>query len=175
MFQTYMRRECTCHVTVLIHKRLCFEKAWDGAQLSNGTSTSNVCMFQTYVTIECNRHAALLLHIAIRFKMTLRLSAAVRWHFYFTSLYVSIRHHTWVHVSYATSTSQVCMFQTYITHACSCPMALLLHKCVCTKQTSRVRATVRWHFYFTSVFVSKWHRAWVQLSDGTSYSQFCMC
>ena len=81
MFQTHMRRECTCQMAVLIHKRLRFKQAWGGAQLLNCTSTSQVCMNQTYITIACSRHEVLLLHKTICFKMTFRVSAAVRWHF----------------------------------------------------------------------------------------------
>jgi hypothetical protein len=53
-------------------------------------------------------------------------------------------------------------------------MAHLLQTCVCFKHTLLLSATVMRHFYFTLLYVSKWHYAWVQRSDGTSTSQVYM-
>jgi hypothetical protein len=111
---------------------------------------------------------ALLLHKCVCFTQTSRANAPVRWHFYFASLYVAIIHHAWVQLSDGTSTLQVCMLQSYTTRECSSMMALLLQKCVCCTHTSRVSATVRWHSYFKSVYVSNKHHAWVQPSYGSS-------
>ena len=146
--------------------------AWE--QLSDGTSTSHGCVFQTDSTRSCSRQMTLLLYKSVCFNQTSRANAAVRWHFYFTSLYVSIIHHAWVQLADGTSTSQVCMFQTDITRECSSMMTLLLQKCVCFIHTSRVTAAARWHSYFTSVYVSKIHHAWVQLSYGSSNAQVCI-
>jgi hypothetical protein len=128
-------------------------------QLSNGTSTLQVCMFQSDTTRECSCQMALLLHKSVCFKQTSRVSATLRWNFYFTSAYVTHRHHAWVQLSDGTSTSKVFVFQTDITRDCSFQMALILHKCVWFKQTSRVSPTVRWLFACTSVYISNRHEA----------------
>jgi hypothetical protein len=118
---------------------------------------------------------ALQLHKAVIFKHKLRLSLAIRWGSCFTSVYVSNIQYAWEQMSDGTSTSQARIFQTNITRECSSHMELILHKCVCYKHTSRVSATVIWHFYFTSVYVPDIHEAWVHLSYGSYNSQASMC
>jgi hypothetical protein len=195
MMQSYTTRECNCtwhfyftsvYVSNIYHACV---------QLSDGTSTSQVCMCQTEVTGGCSRQMAFLLHNRVCFKMTSRVSAAVRWHFLFTRVYVSNKHeavricllaliiHKCVCSKQAWGVRAVVWWHFYFTRLYgsdrhetvrSFQMALLLHKFVCFEQKSRAGAAVRWHFCFTSVYVSKWHRAWVPLLDGTSHSQVCM-
>jgi hypothetical protein len=174
MFQTSMRCECSCLMALLIHKTVRFRHTWDGAQLSDVTSTSQVCIFRTDTPRESNCQMALLRHKAVCFKQTLCVSAAVKWHFYFTSVHGSYRHHARIQLSDGTSTLHVCMCQSYTTRECSCHMPLLRHTSVCLKQTSRVSAALWWHFYFKSVYVSNRHHAWLRLPDGTPTSHVCM-
>ena len=128
-------------MALIFHKVVWFRQTCDGAQLSSySTSTSQVCMFRTDITRERSCQMAFLLYKAVCVKQPVRVSAAVKWHFYFSSVYVAQRHHARMQLSNGTSTLQVCMFQSDTTRECSCQMALLLHKSVCFKQTSRVSA-----------------------------------
>jgi hypothetical protein len=147
-----------------------FKHTWGGAQLSDGTSTSQGCNLQTQTTLEFSCQMGLLLHKCVCFKQTICMRANVRLHFYFASAYISNKHYAWVQLSHGTSTSQVCMLHTDITRECSCQMALILHKCVCLNHTCDKSAATRWHFHLTRVYISKWHEAWVQQSNCTSTS-----
>jgi hypothetical protein len=176
MFRTEVTRGCSRQMALLLHNRVCFKmtsrvsaavrwpflftsqfvcfkQTWRGARLSTGTSNSQVCMFQTSMRCEYSCLMALICHTVVWFRQT------------------------WDGAQLSddgTSTSQVCMFRTDIPHESSCQMALLLHTAVCFKQTLRVRAVVKWHFFFTSLYVSIRHHARMQLSDGTSTLQVCM-
>jgi hypothetical protein len=174
MFQTDITRDCGFQMALLLHTCVCFKN-------KSRASPAVIWNFEYTRVYISNRHEAvrsfhmaLLLHKAICFKQKLRVSLAVRWVFYFTSVYISSRKYAWEQMPSGTSISQVRIFQTDITRECSSQMELQLPKCVCYKQTSRVSAAVRCHFYFTSVYVSDRHEAWVHLSDGSYHPQACM-